>query len=207
MIYMYTGIVKGYFSVQNVVKKPGLISFQIELPSTLLEGIEVGASVAIDGVCLTVTQIDGQMLAFDAMGETIEKTTLGIVQNGTKVNVERSAKAGDEIGGHIMAGHITGMAEILAIDTPPNNYVITFKVPKHWMKYLLPKGFVSLDGCSLTITDPNKEEGTFKVWLIPETLRQTVFGLKQVGDKVNVELDSRTQVIVDTVEEFLGSRD
>lgn len=203
---MYTGIVKGYFPVKEVIRKPGLLSFSIALPDSLLEGIEIGASVAIDGVCLTVTKIEGNTLAFDAMGETIEKTTLGTLQNGTKVNVERSAKAGDEIGGHIMAGHVTGMAEIIAIENPENNHVITFQVPKEWMKYLLPKGFVSLDGCSLTITDPNKEEGTFKVWLIPETLRQTVFGQKIVGDKVNVELDSRTQVIVDTVEEFLKGK-
>lgn len=203
---MYTGIVEGNFPAKNVVKKPGLLSFDIELPSEMLENIKIGASVASDGVCLTVSKINGQTLSFDAMEETLNKTTLGQLEEGRKVNVERSAKMGDEIGGHVMAGHVTGMAEIVRIDKPENNHIITFKVPLEWMKYILQKGFVALDGCSLTVTDPDKLEGTFKVHLIPETLRQTGFGWKQVGDKVNVELDNRTQVIVDTVENYLAGR-
>ncbi|PIQ67476.1 riboflavin synthase [Candidatus Uhrbacteria bacterium CG_4_10_14_0_2_um_filter_41_7] len=200
---MYTGIVQGNYPVKNVVNKPGLLTFEIELPQEMLTDIKIGASVASDGVCLTVSKINGQTLSFDAMEETLNKTTLGGLKEGSRVNIERSASMGDEIGGHIMAGHVTGMAEIVRIDRPENNHVITFKVPLEWMKYILQKGFVALDGCSLTVTDPNKTNGTFSVHLIPETLRQTSFGWKQVGDKVNVELDNRTQVIVDTVEAYL----
>lgn len=202
---MFTGIVKGLGTVVSVADKPGLRTFVVEFPAGYASGLQTGASVAIDGTCLTVTAIDGDRVTFDAMQETLDKTTLGRIAEGSRVNVERSYRVGDEVGGHIVSGHVAGMGEIISVETPENNRVITFRVPKEWMKYILPKGFIGLDGCSLTVVDVDKAAGTFSVWLIPETLALTTFGFKQPGDKVNVEIDSKTQAIVDTVESYLNS--
>ncbi len=213
---MFTGIVKGLGTVVSGHARPGLVSFTVEMPAGYADGLQIGASVAIDGVCLTVTDMypspsqgegQGEVIAsasFDAMQETLERTTIGALVEGSRVNVERSYRVGDEVGGHIVSGHVTGTADIVAIDAPENNHVITFRVPPEWMKYILPKGFVALDGCSLTIVDVNRTDSTFTVWLIPETLRMTTFGFKKPGDKVNLEIDSKTQTIVDTVESFLS---
>ena len=172
-----------------------------------VRGLRRGASVAVDGACLTVTKIDKTRVSFDLMGETLAKTTLGQLKENDRVNSERSASLGDEIGGHLLSGHITGTAEIVAIDHPENNHVVTFGVPPEWMKYIFPKGFIALDGASLTIVDVDKAAGTFTVWLIPETLRMTTFGFKKTGDRVNVEIDSRTQTIVDTVQALMSAGD
>lgn len=208
---MFTGIVKGLGTVVSLEDKPGLRTFSVEFPGEYFAGLQIGASVAIDGVCLTVTKIfpparggaEGGIAVFDAMQETLDKTTIGRIAKGSRVNVERSYRVGDEVGGHIVSGHVTTMAEIIAIDAPENNRVITFKIPPALLRYLFPKGFVALDGCSLTIADVNKAAGTFSVWLIPETLSRTTFGLKRPGDLVNLEIDSKTQAIVDTVENYL----
>lgn len=202
---MFTGIIQGTASVTALEKKPGMISFSTPVPS-INEGATIGSSVAIDGVCLTVTKIEGSTLSFDVMEETLNKTTLASLEIGSQVNVETSATIGQEIGGHLMSGHIFGTAEIIRVEKTENNHTVTFQAPKEWMKYILPKGFIGLDGASLTVVDPNPEEGTFQVWLIPETLRMTSFGWKKEGDRVNVEIDSRTQAIVDTVEEYLKTK-
>ena len=204
---MYTGIIRGRFPVVHTDEKPGLTRLTIELPSPLTEGLRQGASVGLDGVCLTVAHQDGNRVSFDVMQETLRKTTLGSIKTGQQVNVERSASYGDEIGGHVVSGHVTGMAEIVHIEEPENNRALTFSVPRAWMKYVFPKGFIALDGCSLTVVDVDKrahaDTGTFSVWFIPETLRLTTFGQKGIGDRVNVEIDPQTQAIVDTVEATL----
>lgn len=202
---MFTGIIQGMGQIVSLEKKPGMISFSASTPSKN-GGVSVGSSVSIDGVCLTVTKIDGQNLSFDVMEETLNKTTLGTLEVGAQVNIETSATLGQEIGGHLMSGHIMGTADIIQVEKTENNQAVTFQVPKEWMKYILAKGFIGLDGASLTVVDPKPEEGTFQVWLIPETLRATKFGVKKEGDKVNVEIDSRTQAIVDTVETYLKNR-
>jgi len=204
--YMFTGIVQACVPITSCQDKPGLKTFSLHLPETLDKNVKLGASIAIDGVCLTVAKKQGQKVIFNAMQETLQKTTIGLLKKGQTVNLERSARFGDEIGGHVVSGHVTGMAKIIHVETPENNQIVTFKVPKAWMKYILPKGFIALDGCSLTIVDVKKSAGTFTVWFIPETLKRTVFGRKQVGDMVNVEIDSRTQAIVDTVEQYMNEK-
>lgn len=204
---MFTGIVKGLGEVTEVRAQPGLLSLQIQLPAGLEEGLQQGASVAVDGVCLTATEIEGARVRFDAMQETLNRTTLGHLVAGSRVNVERSFRVGDEVGGHLVSGHVAGVAGITAVEETPTNRVLTFRVDPSWMRYLLPKGFVALDGCSLTISDVDRGAATFRVWFIPETLRITVFGAKGKGDHVNLEIDSRTQAIVDTVEHYLANRE
>ncbi len=203
---MYTGIVHGAYPLTSVVRKPGLHQFLIELPPELLEELNIGASVGLDGVCMTVTEINGNQLSFDAMQETLKTTTLGGVDAGDLVNVERSAKQGAEIGGHNISGHVDGCAEIIAIDQTENNCTLHFRLPPQLTKYVFKKGFVGVNGCSLTVADFKRDEATFSVCLIPETLRVTNLGQKSLGDWVNIEVDRQTQVIVDTVERVLADR-
>ncbi len=197
---MYTGIVTGTFPVVSLVRKPGLATLVVELDARHVEGLQTGASVSLEGVCMTVTKIDGLRASFDAAAETLSRTTLGLVKEGARLNVERSARSGAEIGGHPISGHIDAMATIVSLERPENNCVITFEIPQAYNRYVFNKGFIALNGCSLTVCDLDRKTGRFRVFLIPETLRLTTFGTAKVGDRVNFEIDRQTQVIVDTIQ-------
>lgn len=196
---MFTGIVTGTFPVVEFASQPGLTSFAVELDEAHLANLLVGASVSVDGVCLTVTKVEARRAYFDAAAETLRLTTLGHLRLGSRVNVERSAKAGAEVGGHPTSGHVDGMAEVVAVERPQNNCIVTFRIPHAFGRYVFNKGFIAINGCSLTVCDLNKTAGEFRVYLIPETLRLTTFGALQAGDRVNFEIDRQTQAIVDTV--------
>ena len=176
----------------------------VELPEDMAGGLQTGASVAHNGCCLTVTETDGRTARFDLMAETLDKTNLGRLKAGDLVNLERAARFGDEIGGHLMSGHITAITEILRIERTKHNTTMHFALPAALKPYILPKGFVGLDGCSLTIG--NIGEDSFCVHLIPETLRRTLFGTRQAGDTVNLEIDPQTQAVVDTVGRILAAK-
>ncbi|HDM8224524.1 TPA: riboflavin synthase subunit alpha [Vibrio campbellii] len=201
---MFTGIVQGTAKVVHIDKKERFQTHVVELEGALNEGLEIGASVAHNGCCLTVTKIEGSQISFDLMQATLALTNLGELAEGDSVNIERAAKFGDEIGGHSMSGHISLMAEIAEVIDTPNNRTIWFKLPEESMKYVLAKGYIGLDGCSLTIGEV--EDNRFSVHLIPETLERTLFGRRQVGEKINVEFDPQTQAIVDTVERVLAAK-
>lgn len=177
--------------------------FAIEFPSDKVDNIQIGASVAINGTCLTVTGFQKPILEFDVMKETLRATNLGSLNVGSKVNYERAARIGDEIGGHNVSGHVHTTATIASIEDSPNNRRVTFQLnDANWGKYILPKGYIAVDGTSLTVGEVRANE--FSVYLIPETLRVTVFGVKTVGDTVNIEIETQTQTIVDTVERVVG---
>ena len=176
----------------------------VELPGDMAGGLQTGASVAHNGCCLTVTETDGRTARFDLMAETLGKTNLGRLKAGDLVNLERAARFGDEIGGHLMSGHITATTEILRIERTEHNTTMHFALPAALKPYILPKGFVGLDGCSLTIGSVG--EDSFCVHLIPETLRSTLFGTRQAGDTVNLEIDPQTQAVVDTVGRILAAK-
>ena len=176
----------------------------VELPEDMAGGLQTGASVAHNGCCLTVTETDGRTARFDLMAETLDKTNLGRLKAGDLVNLERAARFGDEIGGHLMSGHITATTEILRIERTEHNTTMHFAMPAALKPYILPKGFVGLDGCSLTIGSVG--EDSFCVHLIPETLRRTLFGTRQAGDTVNLEIDPQTQAVVDTVGRILAAK-
>ncbi|CAH1557149.1 MULTISPECIES: riboflavin synthase [Vibrio] len=201
---MFTGIVQGTAKVVQIEKKERFQTHVIELEGSLSEGLEIGASVAHNGCCLTVTKIEGTHISFDLMQATLALTNLGELIEGDSVNIERAAKFGDEIGGHSMSGHISLMGEIVDVIDMPNNRTIWFTLPQESMKYVLAKGYIGLDGCSLTIGEV--EENRFSVHLIPETLQRTLFGARQVGEKINIEFDPQTQAIVDTVERVLAAK-
>ncbi|PLN27535.1 riboflavin synthase, partial [Klebsiella pneumoniae] len=169
---MFTGIVQGTAKVVSIDDKPNFRTHVVELPAHMLEGLETGASVANNGCCLTVTEINGAHISFDLMKETLRITNLGDIQVGDEVNVERAAKFSDEIGGHLMSGHIMTTAEIVKILTSENNRQIWFKVQDPTlMKYILYKGFIGIDGISLTVGEVTATR--FCVHLIPETLQRT----------------------------------
>ncbi|WP_299728870.1 riboflavin synthase subunit alpha [uncultured Endozoicomonas sp.] len=200
---MFTGIVKGYFPVSRIEKFNELNRITVQLPPELLDKLEIGASIAVNGCCLTVVAFDQNGVSFDAMKETLRVTNLGVIEEGSKVNIERAARFGDEIGGHLLSGHIHDTVEICDVIKEENNVTIFFKFDSKWKDYILSKGYVSLNGCSLTIGD-KVEDDRFCVHLIPETLKVTCFGTSQVGDRINLEIDSQTQAIVATVKSYLG---
>lgn len=153
-----------------------------------------------------MTDINGARISFDLMKETLRITNLGDIQVGDEVNVERAAKFSDEIGGHLMSGHIMTTAEIVKILTSENNRQIWFKVQDPTlMKYILYKGFIGIDGISLTVGEVTATR--FCVHLIPETLQRTTLGAKKLGDRVNIEIDPQTQAVVDTVERVLAAKE
>ncbi|MDA0208262.1 MAG: riboflavin synthase subunit alpha [bacterium] len=200
---MFTGIVKVMGEIADISGSEAAKRFLIKFPEGFLHEVETGASIAINGTCLTLVEFDGNRGSFDVMGETLVKTNLGTSKIGDKVNVERSFKVGDEIGGHPMSGHIAGMAEVILIDADGENTTMRFLYPQNFSKYLFEKGFIGLNGASLTVTNLDKNASVFTIWFIPETLERTTFGALQIGDKVNMEIDSQTQVIVDTVERVM----
>lgn len=195
---MFTGIVQGIATVDAVDSQPGLKTFTIRFPAENLDNVSIGASVAINGTCLTVTSQHGHCLTFDAMQETLGLTTLDNLQPGDTVNFERAARIGDEIGGHLLSGHIHTTAKCVVIDTPENNRTLQFELPQQWMRYVFAKGFIAINGASLTIGEVS--ENRFNVHLIPETLKATTFSDTLVGDLVNIEIDSQTQAIVETLD-------
>jgi riboflavin synthase len=201
---MFTGIVQGVAQIAEIVDQPGLRTFKIAFPAGFCEQLEIGASVAVDGVCLTVTQRHGADVAeFDVMQQTLAITTLGGLQNSSHINVERAARDGAEIGGHPLSGHIDFTATLADIRRLENNYVLRIAVPAQWLRYIFAKGYIAINGASLTIAEVNRQEAWFEVWLIPETLRMTVFAEKKPGDSLNIEIERTTQVVVDTVRSML----
>lgn len=203
---MFTGIVQGTAEVLAIEEKPNFRKHIVRLPDELLPGLELGASVSHNGCCLTVTGVDGNRVSFDLVKETLRITNLGDLKPGDIVNVERAAKFSDEIGGHLMSGHIMTTAEICKILTSENNREIWFKPQdSEQMKYILHKGFIGIDGISLTVGEVTKSK--FCVHLIPETLARTTLGGKRLGDRVNIEIDPHTQAIVETVERVLAQRE
>ena len=207
---MFTGIVQGIASVRSITDRPGLRSFILQLPPGFTEGLAIGASVSVDGVCLTVTERVGDDAAsFDVMQQSLALTTLGTLQPGSRINVERAAKDGAEIGGHPLSGHIDFLATVVQVRRPENNCVLRIGVPAPWMRYVFAKGYIAVNGASLTVAEAHRAadgSGWFEVWLIPETLRMTTFAEKAEGAGLNIEIERQTQVFVDTVRAAIDER-
>ncbi|MFS7250390.1 riboflavin synthase subunit alpha [Rahnella rivi] len=203
---MFTGIVQGTGTVVSIDEKPNFRTHVVRMPEDMLDNLQLGASVSHNGCCLTVTEVQGDLVSFDLMKETLRLTNLGDLQVGDLVNLERAARFNDEIGGHLMSGHIICTAEVAKILTSENNRQIWFRMPhEDLMKYVLHKGYIGIDGISLTIGEVTRTR--FCVHLIPETLQRTTLGARRLGDKINIEIDPQTQAIVDTVESVLASRE
>jgi riboflavin synthase len=207
---MFTGIVQGVAHVAQLQDRSGLRSFTLGFPPGFDDGLAIGASVAVDGVCLTVTARPAPGRAsFDVMQQSLALTTLGSLREGHAVNVERAARDGAEIGGHPLSGHVDFQARIESIRRPENNHVLRIAVPAPWMRYVFAKGYIAVNGASLTVAEAQRATdggGWFEVWLIPETLRMTTFGGKPEGAALNIEIERATQVFVDTVRAAIDER-
>jgi len=203
---VFTGIVQGLCRVATITDEPGLRRLQVQLGG-LAEGLQTGASVAVNGTCLTATFIENGRVGFDVIRESVDRSNLGKLAVGDRVNVERSLKFGDEIGGHALSGHVADVVTVAQIDTGPRERTIWFDVPRQWLAFLFHKGFVALDGASLTIAAIDRARGRISVSLIPETIERTTLGRVVVGDRVNLEIDVQTQTIVSTVERLLNDPD
>tara|TARA_B100000035_G_scaffold180655_1_gene154131 strand:- start:380 stop:976 length:597 start_codon:yes stop_codon:yes gene_type:complete len=196
---MFTGIVQGKGEIVSIETGNEITTLQIKVPST--EALQIGASISIDGVCLTATAFTDDIVSFDVIPETLEKTTLGQLEQGHQVNVERSLRYGDEVGGHLLSGHIIGRGLVSKSERVGDGAQYSIIAPPDVRKYIVSKGYVGIDGISLTIGDVSEDH--FDLHLIPETLRLTTIGDKQVGDAVNLEIDSTTMMIVETVERMM----
>ncbi len=201
---MFTGIVQGTARLIDIIEKKNFRTHIIELDESLVHGITTGASVAHNGCCLTVTAIDGNKLAFDLMQETLQVTNLGELQIGDQVNIERAARFGDEIGGHQMSGHILFTANVHEVILSDNNCRIWFSIPEQYQRFIFSKGYIGIDGISLTIGEVNNSR--FNVNLIPETLSRTNIDSRKPGDRINIEIDPQTQAIVETVERIMATK-
>ena len=150
---MFTGIVQGRAQVHSIVIDHGVMRLQVQFPDQAMEDVTVGASVAINGVCLTVVENRSPVVCFDVIAQTLQLTNLAKLQVGQWVNYERSLKFGDEIGGHLLSGHIAGLATVTEIEQQEGNLRIRLQVGEQICRYLFDKGFVALNGCSLTVAD------------------------------------------------------
>ncbi|MYD43922.1 MAG: riboflavin synthase subunit alpha [Gammaproteobacteria bacterium] len=195
---MFTGIAHGAYRVSKVVRADGVQEFSVQL-ADYGQDLEIGASVALNGVCLTVVAVADDETKFEVGSETARITNLGRLRGGGFVNVERSLRFGDEIGGHLLSGHIATMAETCRMARSGADMQLQFLVPNPWRPYVMAKGFIALNGCSLTVAEYDRQSGIGSVNLIPETMRRTNFPAIQRGDPLNLEVDSHTQTIVETV--------
>jgi len=199
---MFTGIIQGIASVSAISQGESVTKVSIDLPET--ENLQIGASVSIDGVCLTATSINGTIVDFDIIAETLQRTTLSDLEIASEVNFERAIRFGDELGGHLLSGHVMSAGLIHSIIEKGEGTDISIIAPPSLQKYIIEKGFIAIDGISLTVGEV--QSNVFALHLIPETLRMTTLGSKQEGDAVNIEIDSNTQTIVSTVERMLAEK-
>ena len=194
---MFTGLVQAQGSVLSLDQVANSAVLKISAPSDF-DDVALGESIAINGVCLTITNKHFLELDFDVMGETLNLTNLGTLSSGNQVNLERALKISDRLGGHIVQGHVDGRSQLLSRSKEPNWEVLTFELNDSFARYVVKKGSITVDGVSLTVS--NVGDSTFEVSLIPTTLVSTNLGELAVGKVVNIEVD----VIAKYVESMIG---
>jgi riboflavin synthase len=187
---MFTGIVTALGTVRAIDPAGAGKDMRLVIGSAWADTgkIPVGASIACSGCCLTAIEVGPDWFAANASAETLSKTTLGTWRVGARVNLERSLRVGDELGGHIMLGHVDGVGEVLAANPVQGSVHWTFRVPQPLARFVAPKGSIAIDGVSLTVNEVRGPE--FSVNIIPHTAAVTTFGLLKVGDPVNIEIDT-----------------
>ena len=201
---MFSGIVQEAGKVIGFVKEKDIFNLSIECSSEFISDLKKGASISVDGVCLTVKDENPEILRFDLVEETIKRTNFQNIKTGDNVNLERSLKMGDEIGGHPVSGHIHGISKVISIDMRDQSWDVKFSVESFMHDYMLHKGYVAINGCSLTVGEVSNE--SFTIHLIPETLSITNLFQLQQGSVVNIELDQNTIIIADTVKKYLDGK-
>ena len=201
---MFSGIVQETGIVKDFLKENDVYRLSLNCSSEFTSGLKKGASVSVNGVCLTIKDNNPDILRFDLVEETIKRTNFEMIESGDNVNLERSLKMGDEIGGHLVSGHIHGISKVISIEMRDESWDVEFSVEPFMKDYILHKGYIAINGCSLTVGELNDK--SFMIHLIPETLSITnLFQLKQ-NSSVNVELDQNTIVIADTIKKYLDGK-
>ena len=201
---MFTGIVSGKGHVQKIIKSKDCISLIIKAPKGFSKNLLKGASVSVNGVCLTVKRGKTDILEFDVIEETLDKTNLKNICKSSKVNLERSMTAKTEIGGHLVSGHIHGTGQVLKVINRKETKDLQIKIPANLREYFFYKGYIALDGCSLTIGKVLKS--SFYIHLIPETVSVTTFKDTKKGDLINIEVEQATINTVETVKRVMLER-
>jgi riboflavin synthase len=195
---MFTGIVEELGRVRSIEVHDGHARLAVAC-DTVLEGAVVGDSIAVDGCCLTVTTLPGEGFTADLMAETLRATALGGLAGGDPVNLERAMRADSRFGGHLVQGHVDAVGEVVAREQLPGTVFLSIRVPEHLVRYLVPKGSITVAGVSLTVVDVD-DDRVVRIGLIPHTLAVTSFGRLAVGDRVNLEAD----VVAKYVERLLA---
>ena len=201
---MFTGIVSGQGYIHKIKNNVDYASITIKAPAGFSKNLKRGASVAVNGVCLTAKKGATDLLEFDVITETLEKTNFKLLSKGNKVNLERSMKADTEIGGHLVSGHIHGVGIIKSINDRGQTKDLRIQPPASLMEFLFYKGYVGLNGCSLTIGKVFKS--SFNIHLIPETIKVTNFQKMKKGDLINIEIDQTTINTVETIKKIMLER-
>lgn len=183
---MFTGIIEHLGKIENTQRKPDSMVLYVNI-SDLTKDVKEGDSIAINGICLTATTINGSVVTFDVLTETLSRTSLKGIKSGDRVNIERALRVGDRLGGHFVSGHIDGTGIVERKTTVPGQTTMWFKVSNELAGMMIKKGSIAIDGISLTLVDVTNNK--FSVALIPFTLTETTLGFKDVGDTVNLELD------------------
>ena len=201
---MFTGIVTHKAPILTSELRGGILRLTLDTPSGFTENLETGASIAVNGVCLTVVAFDESSVSFDVIDETLRLTNLEQSEPGTLVNLERAASFGDEIGGHLLSGHIHTQATLTSRVHNDENVELELSFAPEWQKYVIAKGYIAVNGCSLTIGRVGP--GLFSLHLIPETLRLTNLEHADLSTRFNIEFDHQTMTIVETVERVLAAK-
>jgi riboflavin synthase len=205
---LFTGIISGVGTVSEVqpIGEGADMRLRITAPQNRaawagLPGVILGASINCSGCCLTVVDMDSASFAVDVSAETLSKTTLGHWRSGSRINLERALRMGDELGGHIVSGHVDGLGEVVAMTAENGSTRWTFRAPSAVARFIAPKGSVAVNGVSLTV---NEVEGdVFGVNIIPHTAEETTFGTLAVGEAVNLEIDMLARYVARLTESRL----
>jgi len=198
---LFTGIIEELGVVEAIVDQGDAIRMTVRAPHVVNDAMR-GASIAVNGCCLTVAERDLETFTADVMRETLDTTSLGVLEPGSKVNLERAVTVATRLGGHIVSGHVDGTGSVVARSPSSHWELVEVSLPSELSRYLVPKGSITVDGISLTIVDVNDGAApSFTVSLIPETLARTTLGFKQPGDPVNLEVD----MVAKYVERLLGA--
>ena len=198
---MFSGIVQSLGTIVSIDEASEIVTLEVQASKDFTKGLKVGDSVAVDGVCLTLTKSESDRMFFDAVPETLNKTIIKSYKKETKVNLEPSLRFNDSVGGHIVSGHIHTTGHINQVEIHGDAKDIVIDAGADWGKFLFEKGYIGINGCSITLGEIT--EGRFIVHLIPETLRATNLDNLVYGNQVNLEFDQNTITIVETTERIL----
>ena len=199
---MFTGIIAALGTVSKITTGDTSARISIAIDN-FLNDVQHGDSISVNGTCLTVIEFSPSSFTVDVMKQTLDLTTTGALSEGSPVNLEKAALVSDRLGGHIVQGHVDGIATITAIEPGEQWQRVDLEIPSHLMRYIQPQGSIALNGVSLTVGQLDDAKNSVTVWLIPETLARTTFGSAKVGDRVNVEVD----VLAKYVERLMSRRD